>query len=119
MDEDIKMKINNLKENAYNSITISIEDDWRSTFEYRHNLIKEKKWEINQIFEEWEILKQPTAIKLMTIDYDCLKLPQVTLNYENWKDFIDFILEEEEIKSGEISSLKKQIESEQFNDGIY
>ena len=55
----------------------------------------------------------------MTIDYDCLKLPQVTLNYENWKDFIDFILEEEEIKSGEISSLKKQIESKQFNDGIY
>ncbi|XP_036150571.1 uncharacterized protein LOC118648345 [Monomorium pharaonis] len=67
--------------------------NWKLTAEYRRKSIKSNRdLKLNQIFENWPILKHPNAYTLIEEDYSSLNLSTLELTLESWKTFFAKIL---------------------------
>lgn len=67
-------------------------DNWRIVFAARRkelSCLEDKN--LLKIFEKWNHYKNPQGFQLILCDFDCLKLTDLKLNLEDWKQFIQII----------------------------
>lgn len=91
-NEDVKRALNWLKINqAPWEIVL---EKWSLTFKYRLRVLTTSSDKtLNNIFEEWPLLKHPYGYKLIKYDFDQMNLTNLYLTSEKWNEFFNTIKE--------------------------
>lgn len=86
-----------LKDNATAARDVTMNAHWALTSPYRQAEWSQKGLTIDLIFQQWPVLGNSEALRLIKADYNRLKLGDTLLTIENFSKLVDFILNQHRV----------------------